>query len=287
MISQFKSQLFLLSLLAFVGGIFLWTLGNPLQETYLGLASLFLIGLSLVIERLAPLHRDWNIDTGDTVGDIGSFVVVFGIIDSALKWLSPFVILALLPNTNTTLGWPLWAQITAATLLIELGAWASHWAHHKYKPLWALHAMHHSSERLYTLNGFRFHPLNHILNHLIMFLPLLALGFSKEALLGYTALALPVTLFQHSNVGFQFGMFSYLFNTNTVHRWHHSAAYNEGMHNFGRAFVVWDHIFGTYYHPSDENEPAIIGLSLGGPSYPPPNQTLPQICWPFAKDCCQ
>ncbi|MEE9389063.1 MAG: sterol desaturase family protein [Paracoccaceae bacterium] len=270
-----------------MGIVFFLTIGNDLQEAYLTLATLVLIGLSLAMEKRFPLHTDWNSNKGDTAGDIGSFVFIFGILDGALKWLSPFLILVLLPNFGLAGNLPLWAQIIAATLLIEFGAWISHWAHHKYKPLWALHAMHHSTERLYTLNNFRFHPVNHIINYLIMFMPLLAFGISKEAILGYTALTLPVLLFQHSNIGFNFGILSHFFNTNTLHRWHHSSAYKEGMHNFGRALVVWDHLFQTYYNPADADEPNTIGLASSGGTYPQPNSTLKQILWPLNKECCR
>ncbi len=287
MMYKIISQIFLLTLTTLMGFLYFSTLGSSTQEAYLTIATLALIGLSLAMERLFPLHNEWNSNKGDTAGDIGSFVFVFGIIDGALKWLSPFIILALLPDMGTASSWPLWLQIIVTTLLIEFGAWISHWAHHKYKPLWALHAMHHSTERLYTLNNFRFHPFNHVINYLIMFLPLLALGISTEAILGYTALTLPVLLFQHSNVGFSFGILSYILNTNTLHRWHHSAAYKEGMHNFGRALVIWDHLFGTFYNPADEEEPDTIGLASDGSPYPQPNHTLKQILWPFTKECCQ
>jgi sterol desaturase/sphingolipid hydroxylase (fatty acid hydroxylase superfamily) len=270
-----------------MGGLYFLTLGNSMQEAYLTIATLAIISLSLVMERVFPLHGDWNVSQGDITGDIGSFVFVFGVLEGALKWLSPFVILALLPDFGLASSWPLWTQIIIAMLLIEFGAWVSHWAHHTYKPLWALHAMHHSAERLYTLNNFRFHPLNHVINYLIMFLPLLVLGISAEAILGYTALTLPVLMLQHSNVGFNFGFLSYLFNTNTLHRWHHSSAYKEGMHNFGRAFVLWDHLFGTYYNPAERDEPNTVGLGSGSAPYPSSNRTFQQVLWPFSKDCCQ
>lgn len=277
----------MLAITGLMAFLYVSTLGSSMQEMYLTVATIGLIGLSLAMERLLPLHNEWNSGNGDTAGDIGSFVIVFGILDGALKWVSPFFILALLPTASTASGWPLWGQIIIAALLIELGAWISHWAHHKYKPLWALHAMHHSTERLYTLNNFRFHPLNHVLNYLIMFLPLLALGISKDAILGYTALTLPILLFQHSNVGFNFGFLSYFLNTNTLHRWHHSTAYKEGMQNFGRATVIWDHVFGTFLNPADDKEPDSIGLFTGESLYPKANRTLRQIAWPFTKNCCQ
>lgn len=287
MISQKVSQSFLLSLILFMGLLYYATLGNSLQELYLTLATLGLICFSLVLERFCPLHREWNDGKNDISGDIGSFVLVFGVLDSGLKWLSPFIILALVPETTSALSWPLWVQVIVATLMIELGAWISHWAHHRYAPLWALHAMHHSTERLYTLNNFRFHPFNHILNYLITFLPPLAFGITPEAILGYVALSLPILLFQHSNIGFNFGLLNFVFNTNAVHRWHHSTVQKEGMSNFGRALVIWDHVFGTFYHPSFQSEPSEIGLSSTNTTYPPASRTIKQILWPFCKECCR
>jgi len=287
MILKIVSQVFLLSLIAGFGWLYFITLGSPLQEMYLSLATLGLIGLSLLLERLFPQNEEWNKNQDDVTGDIGSFILIFGIIDGALKWLSPLLLLALIPNFGGDLSWPLWVQIIVATLLIEFGAWVSHWAHHRFRSLWALHMMHHSTRRLYTLNNFRFHPLNHIVNYAAAFIPLLALGISTEALLGYTALTMPVLLLQHSNVGFRFGILNYIFNTNTLHRWHHSAATNEGMCNFGRAFVLFDLIFKTFYYPSNWKVPNKIGLQAEGFSYPTANQTLKQILWPFTKECCK
>lgn len=285
--SKIVSQLFLLLATALMGIFFVSTLGDNLQETYLTVAALVLLGLSFGMERFFPLHHGWNSSKGDVVGDVGSFVFVFGILDGALKWLSPFIILALLPESGAGVHLPLAVQIILAALLIEFSAWVSHWAHHRYKPLWALHAMHHSTERLYTFNNFRFHPLNHIINFLVMFLPPLALGISTDAILGYVALTLPVLIFQHSNIRFDFGGLSYLFNTNALHRWHHSAAYKEGMHNYGRAFVLWDHVFGTFHNPTDTSEPKSVGLGAWGMVYPKAHQTIRQLLWPFTRTCCQ
>ncbi len=269
-----------------MGAIYVATLGDSSQELYLTIATVALIGLSLTLERVFPLHHEWNRGRGDVLGDVGSLVFVFGIVDGALKWLSPFVILALLPEATVVSGLPLWLEIFAAALLIELGAWLSHWAHHSFKPLWSLHAMHHSADRLYTVNNFRFHPINHIINYLFMFAPVFALGISGKAILGYTGLTMPVLLFQHSNVRFDFGLIKYLFNTNELHRWHHSAVVEEGMHNFGRALVIWDHLFDTFYYPASGAEPRAIGLASSESTYPRANRAMRQLLWPWSSECC-
>lgn len=63
----------------------------------------------------------------------------------------------------------------------------------------------HSPERLCTLNNFRFFPLNHIAAYVLAFTPPLVLGFSQHALLAYATLTLPIVLFQHSNIRYDFG----------------------------------------------------------------------------------
>lgn len=286
MTTRLSSQLFLLGLIGLMGVIFTLTRAHPAQEMILSGAALLFIALSLLLERIFPLHDAWNQNQGDISGDIASFVMVFGVLDSLLKFLSPFLILALLPDLGMRLTAPLWQQVIAATLIIELGAWLSHWAHHRYPRLWALHAMHHSAERLYTLNNFRFHPLNHIFTHMLAFVPPLALGIDPLALLAYSALVMPILLFQHSNIRFDFGILNVALNTNAPHRWHHSTAPGEGTKNLGRAVLIWDHLFGTYYNPAPRREPNAVGLFRASRAYPKANRFVAQLLWPFHKDCC-
>lgn len=265
--------------------VLLWS--HPDREALTAGGAIVLIIASLVLEKLRPFNTDWSqTPRGELAGDVGSFVLIFGVIDSALKWLTPFVILALLPELGA-LSLPLWQQVILVTLWIEFAGWVSHWAHHKFNPLWALHAMHHSTEHLYTLNNFRFHPLNHIINHLAMMMPPLLAGFSTDAILVYTALSLPVMLLQHSNVAFDFGGLNRIFNTNDLHRWHHSSDPQEGVSNLGRALVIWDQLFGTYLRPTDRIQPAGIGLFARSRSFPAPTRFFAQLAWPFSKECCR
>jgi sterol desaturase/sphingolipid hydroxylase (fatty acid hydroxylase superfamily) len=222
----------------------------------------------------------------EIAGDIGSFILIFGLLDGALKWLTPFVILAIVPASGP-MALPLWQQIGLVVLWIEFAGWASHWAHHRFAPLWALHAMHHSTEHLYTLNNFRFHPFNHVLNHLAMILPLLWIGVSADAILVYTALSLPVLLLQHSNIAFDFGRLNLVFNTNDLHRWHHSAQPTEGVMNLGRALVLWDQVFGTYLRPPAMTAPVRIGLFASSRRFPSATRYWAQLAWPFTSGCCR
>lgn len=280
------SQALLIGLIAAMATLLAVFWAHPAREAILSGAAIILITVSLLLERLWPHDRTWSeVPRSELAGDIGSFVLVFAILDSALKWLTPFLVLAILPVPDG-LGLPVWQQVAFVILWIEFAAWASHWAHHRFKPLWALHAMHHSTDHLYTLNNFRFHPLNHVFNHLAMILPLLMIGVSAEAILIYTALSLPVLLLQHSNIAFDFGRLNLVFNTNDLHRWHHSAHPSEGTRNLGRALVIWDQIFGTYLRRAKPSAPNKIGLFEVSRSFPAASDYWAQLAWPFTAKCC-
>lgn len=284
--SQLKSQGLLIGLIAGMASLLALFWANPAREMVLSIGAICLIFLSLGLEYTAKSRTGAKaVPLAEVAGDIGSFALVFILLDGVMKWALPFLILAILPKLPH-LQWPLWQQVLAVTLWIELAAWASHWAHHRYKPLWALHAMHHAPAHLYTLNNFRFHPLNHAINHIAMIAPLLLIGFSSDAILIYSALALPVLIMQHSDVDFDFGALNHVFNTSQLHHWHHSADAAEGTKNLGRALVVFDKLFGTYIGAGANRRPSRIGLFAVSRDFPAASRFWAQLMWPFGRSCC-
>lgn len=286
MIHRRLSQSFLIALILAMAALLTATLNTADQDMLISAAAALLIIASLLLERLFPHDRTWNAGKGDTGGDVASFVLIFGALDSLLKFAAPFIVLLLLPEQAQVWTAPLWLQIIAATALIELAAWFSHWAHHTNPHLWSLHAMHHSTTRLYTLNNFRFHPLNHLLNYVVAFLPPLLVGIHPDALLAYAALSLPILILQHSNISFDFGGLNFIFNTNELHRWHHSTNPNQGTKNLGRALVLWDQAFGTFHYPAQNASPKAVGLFHSSRNYPAARHFMRQLAWPFSKSCC-
>jgi sterol desaturase/sphingolipid hydroxylase (fatty acid hydroxylase superfamily) len=285
--NRFPSQVLLIGLIVGMAAVLFVFWAHQAREALMTGAAITLIVLSLVLERYFPQQQAWtDVPSAEVVGDIGSFVLIFGLLDGMLKWLTPFVVLAVAP-IQAKLDWSLWQQVLLVFLWIEFAAWASHWAHHRYKPLWAFHAMHHSTEHLYTLNNFRFHPFNHVLNHLVMILPLLWIGVAADSILVYSALTLPVLLLQHSNIAFDFGRLNLIFNTNDLHRWHHSAKPTEGRMNLGRALVLWDQVFGTYLRPCSPSAPSRVGLFSVSRNFPPASRFWAQLAWPFNPSCCR
>jgi ornithine lipid hydroxylase len=227
---------------------------------------------------------------GDTATDWTSLIALVGLADPLARWLVP-ILAVVLYQTLDHAPWTglselsLTAQVVVVTLLAELGKYASHRWHHSNRRLWWLHALHHSSERLYALNNFRFHPLNHVINHLIGLGPVMVLGASPEALLVYLALSQPVLMLQHANLPLKQGFLNLVFSTNEAHRTHHSTARHEGDRNFGSALLLWDHVFGTYRRPNAADERLQVGIYQPG-RYPARASYLQQLASMFGRDCC-
>lgn len=264
-------------------------LGWSLEVVLLG-SSVTTLLAGVILERKAPFNPDWRSDAQDSSADVTSAVVLIGLVDPLIKALLPVVALSLLTDgghQDWLLGaMPFALQVFIAILWIEFGLYWSHRAHHRFASLWWLHALHHSSERLYWLNNFRFHPLNHLINSLASMMPLLLLGAPKEVLLGAASVTQTVTLLQHANIGARNGWLNYIFSTNEIHRWHHSATPHEAHSNYGSALVLWDQLFGTF-RVEKENRPTNIGLFGDGAGYPASAPYHRQLLSMFTPACCR
>jgi sterol desaturase/sphingolipid hydroxylase (fatty acid hydroxylase superfamily) len=236
--------------------------------------SLAVLALGVTLERWRPAVPAWRQAQGDGATDGLSAAVLLGLVEPALKTLWPLVaVLAWAAVPTLAQGWPndwpLPLQAALALGWMELAAYAAHRAHHRWRPLWRLHALHHSSTRLYWLNNFRFHPLNHALNAAVSLLPLVLLGAPAEAVTGALAVSLPVLMLQHLNAELRLApVWNRVFSTHEAHRWHHSALPEEAHANYGRALLLWDHVFGTYLAPGPARAPARLGLFRDGDPVP-------------------
>ena len=277
--------------------------GGPLELVVL-LASLGVLALGAVLERLMPYRREWNQPVGDTRTDLASAAVLLALVDPLLKALLPVLVVLAWPRAAATPPAPgfgselgFFTQVLAALLWLEAAKYASHRWHHRSRALWWLHALHHSSQRLYTLNNFRFHPLNHAINQLVSIGPLLVLGVPADVLLACLAMTQPVLMLQHANVDLRSGWLNRVLSSNEVHRWHHSSRPAEANCNFGSALLLFDHLFGTYRAAgscTDANAnananaaPATPGLFGNGANYPATAGYFRQLGSMFSPACCR
>lgn len=253
-------------------------------------SSLITLAIAFALERYLPYRREWQRNRGDMGTDLVSAGVLLSIADPIAKAVVPAIAVLVYSRLELSHGLaslPLVAQVLLVLLLAELGKYWSHRAHHAVRGLWWLHAMHHSSERLYVLNGLRFHPLNYWVNFFFGMFPVLALGASPEAVLGYLALSQPVVLLQHANIDLRSGWLNRLLSTPEAHRWHHSTVPAEANRNFGNAILLWDHIFGTYKGSHGFASEKQVGLfATSSPSYPVTHGYFKQLVSMFRPPCC-
>lgn len=267
--------------------------GGPL-EGVVTLSSLVVLVLAAGLERWMPYRLEWNQAAGDTRTDLTSAAVLIGAVDPLLKAVLPVTLIAVWPAAaqfGAAAHWahdvPFALQVLVALLWIELAKYGAHRWHHTNRGLWWLHALHHSSRRLYTLNNFRFHPLNHAINQLLAIGPLLLAGVPADVLLACLAITQPVLMLQHANIDLRSGWLNRVFSSNEVHRWHHSASAAEANCNFGSALLLWDHVFGTWRAAGTERGPAAIGLFGNGEHYPTTRGYLAQLGSMFGTACCR
>lgn len=71
---------------------------------------------------------------------------------------------------------------------------------------------------------------------------------------------------------------NYVFSMAELHRWHHSLRLKEANANYGNNIILWDIVFGTFFHPRDRDASEAVGLS-NMPDFP--RDYLGQILSPF------
>lgn len=248
---QFFIRLIYLPLFLIVGNglaIYLVQSGHPTHYLFVLLA--FFIGLSFVLEHLAPFDRYFNQSQGDTKRDLVHMLVNESL--GVMGVMSVPLIASFMPLSSV---WPaqlpLWLQVLLAVLIADVGITLAHYASHRINALWRLHAVHHSVKRMYGLNGLMKHPLHQTIETLAGTAPLLLLGVSQEVLMLLVVAVVLQLLLQHANVAYFTGPLKQILAINAVHRFHHLKTAAEGDVNFGLFTTLTDRLLGTCYYDKD------------------------------------
>lgn len=255
----------------------------PMTAATLSVLVFGFLGVA-VCERLLPYRRDWLRDRNDTRVDLVNLIVNNGVVE---KLLAASLAATLAGSSNALAGrlgfapwphdWPLAAQLVLMALVAELGSYGYHYLAHTTPWMWRFHAVHHSPHRLYFLNAPRFHPVDRLISNLPEILPFVVLGTNPEVVALFFTYNAIVGLLQHCNVDLRLGPLNYVFSLSELHRWHHSKRIEESDTNFGSNLIVWDLVFGTFFHPRDRD---VGEVGLLNPAYP--MTYLGQLAAPFA-----
>jgi sterol desaturase/sphingolipid hydroxylase (fatty acid hydroxylase superfamily) len=152
---------------------------------------------------------------------------------------------------------PLAAQVVLVLLVADAVGYASHRLRHT-RALWWLHRVHHAPDKLDWLAAARMHPLDDLIDNVLVGAVLLLLGTSRELFAIVGPLLLLHTLYVHMNVTWDHGPLARVLVSPAAHRWHHSR--EERDVNFAGMFSFIDVLGGTFHLPHDRR-PHSFGAS--------------------------
>jgi sterol desaturase/sphingolipid hydroxylase (fatty acid hydroxylase superfamily) len=233
-----------------------------LRAVVAGPATLAVIGVFLVVERVRPAQRrplfarGYRHDLLFTVFNamlvvplVTALTLAFvAVVRGALPWI-------VLPRMGLV---PRWVAIAAIFVAMDGCNWFVHLAVHRVRVLWRFHELHHSQEDLSVLTVFRTHPLIHF-SYLFALIPgvvLLANGKLSVTLLVVYA---SIVAFAHSNTNLGFGPLGRIFVSPNYHRIHHQLDGPQDV-NLGFALTIWDQLFHRAVFPTEETIRTDTGL---------------------------
>lgn len=134
--------------------------------------------------------------------------------------------------------------------------WNIHRLLHRVPFLWKIHKTHHAPKQMGFATHFRFNWMESIIYKSIAYLPLILIGgFELKNVFIVHFVAIAIGHLNHANLGWDYGIFKYIFNNPKMHIWHHSKELpSEYGVNFGISLSIWDYLFKSNYVPFDGKE---------------------------------
>ena len=182
-----------------------------------------------------------------------------------------------LPVLSAPPQWSAILYMLTYILIVDFGVFLGHYLTHKVPFLWQFHKLHHSAEVLNPMTLYRQHPVDYIVNGLVLgaltafahagFSYMFADLFIVWKLGGLTLVSLIFYLggynLRHSHIRLSFGpRFEKWLVSPVMHQVHHSSLEHHWDKNMGLIFSVWDRLFGTL-HIYQKDEPIELGLPNG------------------------
>jgi len=238
------------------------------HEPTIRLAAFFGILAAMMVWELAAPRRRLELPRVIRWSNNLALVVV----DAAILRLAFPVLAVGLAGLAEAKGWglfnvldlPLWVEVIAAVLILDLAIYLQHVLFHAVPGLWRLHRMHHADLDLDATTGLRFHPVEILLSMAIKLAVVGAIGAPPVAVLAFEVILNATSLFNHGNVRLPPAVDHVLrlvLVTPDMHRVHHSSNPRETNSNFGFSVPWWDRLLGTYVaQPAKGHEGMEIGI---------------------------
>ena len=178
---------------------------------------------------------------------------------------------------------PLWLQVAAGVLLMDLTFYYWHRLNHTRPLLWRFHNVHHADPDMDVTTSFRFHWGEVLYSTVFRLLQVGLIGVLPLTYLVYEVVFNGATLFHHSNLRLPVAWerrLNRVFVTPRMHGVHHSAVGRETNSNYSVIFSWWDRL-----NRSLRLNVAQGDIVIGVPGYlrPADNRIFPLLALPFTR----
>jgi sterol desaturase/sphingolipid hydroxylase (fatty acid hydroxylase superfamily) len=178
---------------------------------------------------------------------------------------------------------PLWLQLAAGFLLMDLTFYYWHRLNHTWPLLWRFHNVHHVDPDLDVTTSFRFHFGEVLYSTAFRLLQVGLLGVMPLTYVLYELLFNCATMFHHSNLHLPVHWerrLNRVLVTPRMHGVHHSVVAPETNSNYSVVFSWWDRL-----NRSLRLNLRQADLVIGVPGYlrPGDNRILPLLALPFGR----
>ena len=138
-------------------------------------------------------------------------------------------------------------------IVTDFVQWNTHRILHRVPFLWKFHKIHHSVKEMGFAAHLRYNWLEPVVYKSLQYIPIALIGgFSIQDVFIVHFITITIGHLNHANLGWDYGVFKYVFNNPKMHIWHHSKEFhNKYGSNFALSLSVWDYIFKTDYIPKD------------------------------------
>jgi len=235
---------------------------TSLRVVVAGPATLVIIGIFLIVERLRPAQRRPIFARGyrqDLIYTVLNATLVVPLVTALTLSFSevvsrsmPWLVLARISVL------PRWFAIAAIFVAMDAMNWLAHLANHRVRVLWRFHELHHSQEDMNVLTVFRTHPLIHV-SYLVALVPGVVLVANGTLPIVGLVVYGGIVAFAHSNTNLGFGRLERVFVSPNYHRIHHRLDWPQDV-NLGFALTIWDQLFHRAVFPTKETIRADTGL---------------------------
>jgi sterol desaturase/sphingolipid hydroxylase (fatty acid hydroxylase superfamily) len=235
---------------------------TSLRVVVVGPATLALLAVFLVVERLRPAQRrpvfarGYRQDLLYTILNatlVGPLVVALSLSFSEVARKSlPWIVM---PHIQYV---PRWAVIALIFVAMDGCNWLAHLGNHRIRVFWRFHELHHSQEDMSVLTVFRTHPLIHV-SYLIALIPGIVLIANGAVPITLLVVYAGFVAFEHSNTNLGFGPLGRIFVSPNYHRIHHQLDGPQDV-NLGFALTIWDQMAHRAIFPTDETIRTDTGL---------------------------